>query len=187
MDHFYKNVRGYATDPLRMIYKQMVKAHDSGAHFVELGAFYGNSTVFMAVEIINSKKDIKFDTVDTFRGSIEHQKDGKAEDSTIVTYNNMAREYVENITPVQHIIRTLMMTTQQAVDFYQDESIDFCFHDASHEYKDVIKDLEMWYPKIKPGGYFGGHDAEFPEVKKALREFFNNYQLYYDSWIIRKI
>lgn len=187
MKHFYKNVPGYATDTLRRIYQHMVEIHQDGARFVELGTFYGNSTVFMAVEIINSGKDIKFDAIDTLRGSLEHQEGKGAADKTIVAYGNMAREYNNNIAPVNHIVRTLMMTTNQALDFYNDESIDFLFHDASHEYEDVVKDLRAWMPKIKIGGLFGGHDAEFPGVKQALIETFDSYQLIGDSWMIKRI
>ena len=186
MEHFYTDIPGYATDTLRYIYRRMVELANHSSRFVELGAFYGNSAAFMAVEIINSGKNIKFDVVDTFRGSQEHQQGKGAEDPIIAEYGNLAGEYVKYMTPVQHIVRTLVMTTVQAVDFYQDESIDFLFHDASHQYDDVIKDFEIWYPKIKHGGVIGGHDAQLPGVKKAAREFFGDYQEIGDSWLRSK-
>ena len=64
MDHFYEDVYGFSQVDLFALYKKMVDRFDSGSHFVEVGAFLGRSAVFMAVEIINSGKNIKFDCVD---------------------------------------------------------------------------------------------------------------------------
>ena len=54
------------------------------AHFVEVGSYKGRSTSFMAVEIANSGKQIKFDCVDTWEGSPEHQEGGDIEDLDVV-------------------------------------------------------------------------------------------------------
>jgi len=37
-------------------------------------------------------------------------------------------------------------------------SLDFIFHDASHDYKSVKEDIQAWYPKVKEGGWITGHD-----------------------------
>ena len=62
MEHFYKNIKGWFTFP--NLYKQVVEKQQSEAHFVEVGSFLGKSTCCMAVESINSNKNIKFDCVD---------------------------------------------------------------------------------------------------------------------------
>ena len=61
MEHFYESIYGFC-DYLGL-YKKMVKIFSSGSHFVEIGSFLGKSSVYMAVEIINSGKDIKFDCI----------------------------------------------------------------------------------------------------------------------------
>lgn len=33
-----------------------------------------------------------------------------------------------------------------------------CAADARHDYCGVAEDLELWWPKVKPGGIFAGHD-----------------------------
>jgi hypothetical protein len=73
MNHYYWQLEGWLSGPQLDTYSEMVKNAKDGAHFVEIGAWKGKSTSFMAVEIANSGKKIKFDTVDTFRGSEEHQ------------------------------------------------------------------------------------------------------------------
>jgi len=42
--------------------------------------------------------------------------------------------------------------------FVADESLDFVFIDACHTYWSVKMDLQLWYPKVRPGGLFSGHD-----------------------------
>ena len=59
MEHFYNNIKGWFN--FDDLYSEMVAKHPSGSHFVEIGCWRGKSTAFMAVEIINSNKDIKFD------------------------------------------------------------------------------------------------------------------------------
>ena len=41
---------------------------------------------------------------------------------------------------------------------FTDHALDFCYLDARHEYEHIAADLDAWYPKVKPGGVFAGHD-----------------------------
>jgi hypothetical protein len=66
---------------------------------------------------------------------------------------------------------------------FKDDFFDWVYLDASHDYKSVCEDLTVWYPKVKSGGYFMGHDymdgvlsgspdiSTIFEVKKAVDEF----------------
>lgn len=62
-----------------------------------------------------------------------------------------------------------------AVGHFDDGSLDFVYIDANHAYHQVRDDLQHWWPKVKPGGIFGGHDytadsgpPSYLEVKPAL-------------------
>ncbi len=51
---------------------------------------------------------------------------------------------------------------------------DFIYHDASHLYDDLKKDLIEWLPKLTSDGLMCGHDygaGAFPGVKQAVDEF----------------
>jgi hypothetical protein len=66
MEHFYKKTNSENWFGYEDLYSLMVSKFDNGSHFVEVGTWKGMSACFMAVEIINSGKSIKFDCVDTW-------------------------------------------------------------------------------------------------------------------------
>lgn len=60
-----------------------------------------------------------------------------------------------------------------------DESVDFIHLDGDHSYSGVKRDIEFYWPKLKPGGVFSGHDFENEAygVKGAVLEFAYNNKL----------
>lgn len=168
IEHFYHRIQGWFT--FQDLYKQQVKHASDGDRFVEVGAWKGRSTAFMAVEIANSGKDIEFYVVDTWEGSREeaHQNDPDLPEIFDVFTGNLA--------PVSRYYSPLRMPSLAAAHRFEDESIRFVFIDASHEYGSVLQDLEAWYPKVVPGGVIAGHDYMdyYPGVVKAVDEFFGD-------------
>ena len=56
------------------------------------------------------------------------------------------------------------------------DNLDFVYIDGEHTEEAVTKDMELYYPKVKVGGVFAGHDFEInraPGVVKAVVEFFH--------------
>lgn len=47
---------------------------------------------------------------------------------------------------------------EEMVHLFQDNSLDYIYIDGNHDYKHVKQDLELWWPKLKPGGLLAGHD-----------------------------
>lgn len=47
---------------------------------------------------------------------------------------------------------------EQLVNVFQDDSLDFVYIDGNHAYDWVKQDMELWWPKLKQGGLFAGHD-----------------------------
>lgn len=56
---------------------------------------------------------------------------------------------------------------------FPDGFFDIVYLDGNHDYESVVKDLNLWYPKVKKGGYFAGHDYKDRrfKVRKAVDEF----------------
>ena len=71
--------------------------------------------------------------------------------------------------------------TNYAHKFIDDNSLDFVFIDAGHEYEDVLEDIECWLPKVKIGGHIMGHDINQAQVRRAVNE-----KLGMGSWQIAK-
>lgn len=184
MEHFYNNIQGWFTFP--KLYSRMVETAVDGASFVEVGAWKGCSTAYMAVEIINSGKRINFDVVDTWKGSAAHGITTQQQEEELY------REFLQNTMDVRHVLRPIRATSLQASRLYEDGSLDFVFIDAEHTYADVLVDINSWFPKIKEGGFIGGHDYGHPwiEVQDAVDVFFKNigkpFEVSEYSWLYHK-
>jgi|WetSurMetagenome_2_1015567.scaffolds.fasta_scaffold20719_5 hypothetical protein len=61
----------------------------------------------------------------------------------------------------------------EAVKQFSDDFFDFVFIDGDHSYLAVLADLEAWWPKVKPGKIFSGHDfrPRDVDVRKAVYDF----------------
>ena len=156
MEHFYNNIEGWFS--YDYIYEHVVNTAEDGELFVEVGSFKGRSSAFMAVEIANSGKKIRFDCVDTWQGSIEHQA-GEPGEIKEVAEGTLYETFLSNIAPVKEYINPVRMTSLEAAATYDDNSIDFLMLDGSHETEDVIADIRAWLPKMKKGGVMTGDDV----------------------------
>ena len=73
MEHFFTNIHGWFN--FDDLYTKVVSLLPDNAHIVEIGAWKGRSTAFLAVEAINSNKNIKFDVVDNWVGGNGEEND----------------------------------------------------------------------------------------------------------------
>ena len=163
------------------LYSRIAKRFPSGSRFVEVGCWKGKSAAYMCVEIANSNKNIEFFCVDTWEGSVEHE--GMEELSKLYDI------FIDNLRPVEEYYFPLKMTSLEGAKKFKDNSLDFVFIDASHEYEDVRDDILAWYPKVKPGGIIAGHDYYheeydwFPGVKQAVNELLTDFVPDEKCWI----
>jgi predicted O-methyltransferase YrrM len=178
MNHFYKEIQNWFN--YERVFDLAIQKAQDGAKFVEIGVWKGGSTAYMGVEIYNSGKKIHYDAIDTFEGSREHGQ-------VIGLYE----EAVQNLKPLidLNVVNIIRGHSQDVVSKYQDETIDFCFIDGSHEYEDVKKDIMAYLPKVKKGGILAGHDydAIWNGVIQAVDEILVKVEIVNGSWIFYKI
>ncbi len=70
--------------------------------------------------------------------------------------------------------------------------VDFVFVDGEHSYPYVKQDVELYWPKIRPGGFMCGHDYTWIDdggPKRAVDEFFEKKQLPVENhsgcWLVK--
>lgn len=172
MEHFHESIHGWFNFP--SVYSKMVEQASDGAKFVEVGSWHGKSSAFMAVEIINSGKDIRFFCVDSWLGDGIF-RDINSHVAKFYDHNDPSTGlfdiFMRNTLPVCQAITPMRLDSGMAAGRFADCSLDMVFIDACHYYEEVRKDLENWYPKVKLGGIFAGHDywpPHWPGVKQAV-------------------
>lgn len=154
------------------LYTEMVQQFPSGSKFVEVGCWKGRSAAYMCVEIANSNKDIDFYCVDIWEVGEEH-----AEQEPHLKY--LYDIFLTNTKPVEAYYKPMKIPSVDAAKKFKDESLDFVFIDAGHEYDAVKEDILAWFPKVKPGGILAGHDLyptepTWGDVHKVVEELFPN-------------
>ena len=171
------------------LYRKAVAHFPDGAHFVEVGAWMGRSTSYMATEILNSHKDIRFDVVDHFRGSDAPGEEFMRKEA-IHNGGTVRSIFENNLGDLCRLINVKEMDSVAAATTYENHSLDFCLIDAGHDYESVKNDIRAWLPKMKPGvGWLCGDDLTgcHPGVVQAVEEAFhgNIEFIYPTTWIYK--
>jgi len=104
-----------------------------------------------------------------------------------VTQREQDSRYLYAVTQLRrHQYRSVIVrrTSEEAATILADHMMDFVYIDANHSYEQCRHDLELWWPKLRPGGLFSGHDyvdGKFSAgdfgVKSAVDEFVGREQL----------
>ena len=152
---------------------------------VEVGTFKGG----FSKEIMNNWSGTLY-MVDVWRAI----KSGYNDASNHGEYDGgVYTDAMENIKGFEDRAFMLRMKGEHACDFISDQSLDFVYIDAAHDYNSVYEDIVTWLPKVKKGGYIGGHDYRYDPnigVYQAVNNIFlEDYKIttYPDtSFIVKK-
>lgn len=174
----FNNVQGYFTWP--RLYTNMTEVYQNNSVFVEVGVYKGRSLYYLLNVIRKSGKEIKVFGVDHYKGQSE----------------GAYQQTVENLSEFNGQYKIINMDSVSASKLFEDNSVDFVFIDAGHEYEDVKTDILLWLPKLKKKGIMAGHDYNgfdreggYPGVRKAVDEIFgkkvNKTYIDEDCWLIK--
>jgi hypothetical protein len=97
-------------------------------------------------------------------------------------FREMAKGY-KNI----EVIKNLSVA---AAHGFGDGTLDFVYIDAQHTYEGVRADISAWLPKVRKGGFIGGHDYPIDTVYHAVHSIeafkFKQIRDYKDtSWLVK--
>ena len=187
--HFYESIPGWFN--FQDIYREAVERARDGAVFVEVGTWLGRSAAFMATEIANSGKRIKFYCVDTWKGSPAPQYQSVARELE-QRGRSVYEEFLINMTRGGLVLgghfNTMISDSVEAAKAFEDGSLDFVFIDGAHDFHSVSRDVQAWLPKVAVNGLIGGHDANCPGLMNAVKQWIEGVDIFYKgtSWYWRR-
>lgn len=147
----------------------------------EIGIQECNSTRYI-LKNFDIKRYYAIDPFENYEGFYNKFYDG----------NNGDLYYLEAIKKLKKFknITLIREYSHNAVKFVKDGELDICWIDGNHDYDYVKQDIEVWFPKVKIGGYICGDDIFLLGVEKAVDEFFDkdNFDIFKGkrSWFIKK-
>lgn len=124
---------------------------------VELGVYNGLSFFAFCQSMIENDIDGVAYAIDCWEGD-EHTD--AYDESIFLDVQKHARENYRGITYL------MKMFFNEALQHFNDDSIDLLHIDGFHTYDAVKEDFESWYPKVRPGGIILFHD-----VMARLKDF----------------
>jgi len=147
---------------------------------LEIGVASGGNAVSMS-KLLNLKM---LYLVDPYKKYYDHG-------NYITFYYDMkdSAKILVSRTGVNH--KFIYKSSEEAVKEIPD-NLDFIYIDGNHTYPFIKKDLSLYYPKVKPGGVFGGHDFSMHHigVVQAVSEFIGSTHAHLfgksvDWWVIK--
>ena len=178
MPNYYNNIEGFFN--FEGLYTEQVNFFSDDSNFLEIGCYYGKSTIFLSESIKESGKNIKLHVIDTFDG----YGNSKIE-------NNFYEVFKKNVfnSGSDEIIKIYSGKSEDEILKFKDEFFEFIFIDGSHDYDDVKRDIQNCLKKLKIGGVLSGHDYDYTPVKNAVNDTIGekNLQFHNNSWIFKKI
>ena len=82
-------------------------------------------------------------------------------------------------------VRQINKPSKDAAADIPNESLDFIYIDAGHNYDAVKEDIISWKPKLRSKGVMAGDDYHWPGLKKAVSELLPNHAEIDGRWYVK--
>ena len=129
----------------------------------QAGAEIGTASGNYAYSLASRNRKAKLFCVDPYEAYDGY--DDFDEASMLINYNK-ARQRLKNYDNVEFIRKY----SRDALDLFEDGSLDYVYIDANHAYESVLFDIENWSDRVRSGGIIAGHDYSKPGVRQAVDE-----------------
>ena len=133
------------------------------ATVVEIGSFKGRSTIALGLAVQRAPGGGTVYAIDP------HTID---EGNVEVWHSDRMPDLVENVerAGVAEFVEPVRAYSHEARARFADGSVDALFVDGSHEYEDVIQDIDDWTSALTNPAPVAFNDPNWPGVNRALRE-----------------
>lgn len=147
-----------------------IKRHGDNLKGIEIGTCRGESTAYFLEKCPNI--DL-LTTIDPYKGYQDWN--GEITQETVDRFMEVAKK---NLKKYGKRVKMLRAESVAAADKFEDESVDFIFVDGDHSYDATLADCKAYYPKLKKGGIFCGHDYQtLEDVKRSIDDFRTEYKI----------
>jgi predicted O-methyltransferase YrrM len=131
---------------------------------VEIGVCLGATTEALLTKIPNIKKTYAVDNYPTFidwnGGDMNAER------------QELMKQYAKTLlTPFGDRVEFCYESSIEFGKTLKEESLDFVFIDGDHSEEASYNDFWMYYPLVKKGGIFAGHDIVLESVKNSLKNY----------------
>jgi hypothetical protein len=126
-----------------------------GGIFVEVGTWQGD----FSAKLLETTTCKKLYCVDPYKHFASEEYPDAINNLTQEQFDNVFNTTRKRLERFGARIQFIRLASKDAVDIFEDNSIDFVYIDGNHEYKYVDEDINLWFPKVKNGGYLCGDDV----------------------------
>ena len=135
---------------------------------VEIGTCRAESTAFLLEKCPNI---VKLYTIDPYKAYQDWN--GEITQDVLDKFYAVAKKNLEEYGDRAEMIREASLDAAAKIKTITDkEEFDFIFIDGDHSYDATLADCEAYYPLLKKGGFFCGHDySNIQAVNKAVNDF----------------
>lgn len=148
IDNEVKNSDYYSEKSREEIIPSILENNNINGKGVEIGVFKGQ----FSKHILDNWSGTLY-MIDPWR-----ELEDYIDSSNHKNHPNAYLEAMQSIKGYEDRAFMIRALSNQAVDLFEDESLDFIYIDGNHTYDSVKEDMELWFPKLKKGGLFAGHD-----------------------------
>ncbi len=141
---------------------------------VEIGTCRAESTSFLLEKCPNITK---LYTIDPYKAY--NDWNGEINQDVIDKFMKVAKKNLKQYGDRVEMIRETSIDAATKIKSITDkEEFDFIFVDGDHSYDATFADCEAYYPLLKKGGFFCGHDySSIEAVKNAVTDFRKKYNI----------
>ena len=140
---------------------------------VEIGVF-GGSSVYPTARALNYLKNGMLYAIDPWK-AVDCRVGYAPDDPNAIWWSQVNLDKIfkdfRKMIQQNHLSKrcTIMRTTSQAaLTYFMDDSIDILHIDGNHSEVASLADVEMFFPKVKSGGYIWFDDVDWSTTHKAV-------------------
>ena len=161
-----------------------------------VGAEIGTLDGWHALEIMEALPIKKLYLIDPYKAYEDYEESVGNPRKTQKALNERMRVAKKVLKKYGGKVEFIRMLSEDAAKVIKNNSLDFVYIDGNHQYEFAKKDVKLYYPKVKKGGFLAGHDYTNSQltarenfgVFKAVNELIKKEPIYFhelDWWIIK--